>query len=93
MGGAIAIMLARTGISHFNLIDFDTYSISNLNRQIGCFIDTLGKFKSDVIKTEILRINPEADVNAVITKLSMDELKSLLIDSDNKSVCEIWRTN
>ncbi len=81
-GGAIAIMLGRSGIAHFNLIDFDTYSMSNLNRQIGCFMDTLGLYKSDVIKSEILRINPEANVNAVTRKLSLPELDTLLEETD-----------
>jgi molybdopterin/thiamine biosynthesis adenylyltransferase len=81
-GGAIAIMLARSGIGSFNLIDFDTYSISNINRQIGCFLDTIGKFKVDVIKSEILRINPEADINAIPRKLSLPELGELLEKSD-----------
>lgn len=81
-GGAIAIMLARSGIANFNLVDFDTYSMSNLNRQIGCFMDTLGKFKTDVIKSEILRINPEASVNSITRKLSLEELGQVLAEAD-----------
>ena len=65
-GGVMAIALARSGIANFNLVDFDVYSLSNLNRQIGCFMDTLGKYKSEVVKSEILRINPEAKVNAIM---------------------------
>jgi hypothetical protein len=81
-GGAIAIMMARSGVEHFNLIDFDTYSLSNLNRQIGCFMDTLGSYKSEVIKNEILRINPEARVQALTRKLELDELDKLLDETD-----------
>jgi len=81
-GGVIAIMLARSGVGNFDLIDFDTYSISNINRQIGCFLDTIGKYKVDVIKSEILRINPEAEINAISRKLSLSELGELLEKSD-----------
>lgn len=63
-GGVIAITLARSGVANFTLVDFDTYSLSNMNRQIGCFMDTLDKYKPDVIKREILRINPGANVIA-----------------------------
>jgi ThiF family len=81
-GGAIAIILARSGVSNFTLVDFDTYSISNINRQIGCFTDTLGLYKSEVIKSEILRINPDANINAISRKLSFDELDDLLDRTD-----------
>jgi molybdopterin/thiamine biosynthesis adenylyltransferase len=81
-GGAIAIMLARTGFTHFTLVDFDTYSLSNTNRQIGCFTGTLGQYKTDVIKTEILRINPEAQVASVSRRLELDELNSQLDSHD-----------
>jgi len=81
-GGVIAIMLARSGIARFTLIDFDTYSITNLNRQIGCFIDTIGMYKAEVIKKEILRINPEAGVTAVNRILSLEELDTVLDNTD-----------
>jgi hypothetical protein len=81
-GGAIAVMMARSGVERFNLIDFDTYSLSNINRQIGCFMDTLGKYKSEVIKDEILRINPEAQVHVFTRKLEMDELDKILDETD-----------
>ena len=81
-GGVMAIALARSGIANFNLVDFDVYSLSNLNRQIGCFMDTLGKYKSEVVKSEILRINPEAKVNAITRKVTFNELAELLDQSD-----------
>ena len=74
IGGTIAIILARSGITNFTLFDPDKYEESNSNRQIGCFVDTLGRYKSEVIKGKILRINPEADVEAYTRKLSFDEL-------------------
>lgn len=81
-GGGIAVILARTGVTNFILIDPDRYDESNTNRQIGCFVDTLGKCKAEVMKGEILRINPEAHVKAYTRKLSFDELGELLDESD-----------
>ncbi|MBA7484855.1 hypothetical protein ES707_20386 [subsurface metagenome] len=81
-GGIAAIILARSGLANFNLIDFDVYSLSNINRQIGCFVDTLGKYKSEVIKQEILRINPKAKVTAYTRRLPLKELEELIDDSD-----------
>ena len=81
-GGTIAIMLARSGFEHFTLVDFDTYSLSNINRQIGCFTDTLEKYKVDVVKDEILRINPRAVVMAIPRRLELAELDTMLNGCD-----------
>ena len=63
IGGLVAVILARSGIENFVLYDFDEYSISNLNRQIGCFQETIGRKKAEVIKEQILAINPQANVD------------------------------
>jgi len=81
-GGVIAVMLARSGMSCFTLVDFDTYSITNLNRQIGCFTDTLGRYKAEVIREDILNINPEARVTVINRILSLEELEALLEQTD-----------
>ncbi len=62
VGGYVAEALARSGIGHFTLIDNDTISVSNINRQIIATVDTVGKYKTDVMKERILSINPEAEV-------------------------------
>jgi len=62
VGGYVAEALVRTGIGAFELIDHDTVSVSNLNRQIIATTDTLGKNKAEVMKERILSIRPEADV-------------------------------
>ncbi len=63
VGGYVIEALARTGISHFVIVDFDTVSISNINRQIIATHDTIGKYKVDVMRDRILSINPEAEVD------------------------------
>ncbi len=62
IGGMVAIVLTRSGIENFVLYDYDEYSITNLNRQIGCFQNTIGRNKAEVIKEQILAINPNANV-------------------------------
>lgn len=63
VGGYVAEALARCGIGSFTLIDNDTVSVSNINRQIIATADTVGKYKTDVMKERILSINPKAEVN------------------------------
>ena len=65
VGGYVCEALARCGIGEFDLIDMDTVSISNINRQIIATFDTVGKNKVDVMKDRILSINPNARVNAI----------------------------
>ena len=62
VGGYVCEALARAGVGEFDLIDSDTVSVSNLNRQIIALTDTVGRFKVDVMKERILAINPKAKV-------------------------------
>lgn len=64
VGGYVVEALARSGISHFILVDNDVVSLSNINRQIIATYDTIGKDKVDVMKKRILSINPNANVEA-----------------------------
>lgn len=63
VGGHVVEALARTGIGTFDLIDNDEVSITNVNRQIIATLDTVGKYKTEVMKERILSINPDAVVN------------------------------
>lgn len=62
VGGYVCEALARSGVGAFDLIDSDTVSITNLNRQIIATHSTIGRYKVDVMRERILDINPEADI-------------------------------
>ncbi len=62
VGGYVAEALARAGIGHIELIDKDTVSMSNMNRQIIATTSSIGKYKTEVMKERILDINPNAKV-------------------------------
>lgn len=64
VGSFVAEALARSGVGTIDLIDFDTVSISNLNRQVLALYDTIGRPKVEVMKERIANINKEAIVNA-----------------------------
>ena len=57
VGGYVAEALARSGIGSLDLIDNDTVSLSNINRQIIATRKTVGQYKVDVMKERILDIN------------------------------------
>ncbi len=62
VGGAVAEALARTGVGRFVLIDNDIVEQSNINRQIVALNSTVGQYKTTVLKSRILDINPTAQV-------------------------------
>ncbi|MBQ5952635.1 MAG: tRNA threonylcarbamoyladenosine dehydratase [Lachnospiraceae bacterium] len=62
VGGYVCEALVRSGIGAFDLIDSDTVSLTNLNRQIIATRKTLGQYKVDVMRDRMLEINPEVRV-------------------------------
>ncbi len=87
VGGIQLATLARTGISHFNIADPDYYQASDINRQYGATIYTLGLRKVDVMKDVVCTINPQAQVNTFpsgVTEENMDHFLNkvdIVIDS------------
>ncbi len=55
--------LCRSGVGVFTLVDNDTVSFTNLNRQIIATRDTVGQYKTEISKKRILSINPDATVH------------------------------
>lgn len=63
VGGYVTEALVRAGVGKIDIIDNDTVSESNINRQIIATTKTVGEYKVDVMKQRILDINPEAEIN------------------------------
>ena len=63
VGGHAAEAIVRAGIGQIDLIDFDSVSLSNINRQIVALHSTVGKKKVEVLKERLCDINPELSVN------------------------------
>jgi len=80
--GSFAVeALVRAGIGHVVLVDNDTISISNLNRQIHSNINNVGKNKVDEMKKRILEINPDIIVDTYIPKKLKSDEEELIDDS------------
>ena len=62
VGGYTVEALARCGVGQLDLIDSDTVSVSNINRQILATHSTVGKLKVDAAKDRVLDINPNCVV-------------------------------
>ena len=77
VGSYVVEGLARSGIGNFILVDNDTVSLSNLNRQIIATTKTIGRPKVEVAKERILEINPNANVE-IYQEFFMPESKEIL---------------
>lgn len=62
VGGYTVEALARSGVGTIVIIDNDTVSLSNINRQIIATHDTLGMLKTDAAELRIKSINPDCTV-------------------------------
>lgn len=62
VGGYVVEALARTGVGALDLIDPDTVSVSNINRQILATHSTVGRLKVEAARDRILDINPNCKV-------------------------------
>ena len=75
--------LARSGVGHITMVDFDEISESNINRQIHALKSTVGKSKIEVMKERILDINPECEV--ILKKKFVFENVSEIFEEDGKT--------
>lgn len=88
VGGYVVEGLARAGIRHLNLIDFDTIQPTNINRQLLALESTLGMPKAETARKRVLDINPDCSVRALplfTAEETLDQILSpcpdLLIDA------------
>lgn len=65
VGGYCAEALARSGIGKLTLVDFDTVSTSNINRQIIALNSTVGKKKTKLFEKRLKDINPNIELNII----------------------------
>ncbi len=81
LGASTAIAAARMGFEQFTLIDGDTVDAHNLNRQFYDFED-IGQPKVAALKKHLLRINPQARVEAVQANLDQGNAAQLVGTAD-----------
>ena len=67
VGGYVVEALARSGVGALELIDHDTISATNINRQILATNSTIGQSKAETAKARVLDIDPNIQVSARMT--------------------------
>ncbi len=87
LGSNTAVFLARAGIGHLHLIDFDKVDITNLNRQ-HYFISHLGRYKTEALKEQLLQINPWLDIETSCEVVREENVLRLFQNED--IICEAF---
>ena len=78
VGGYALEALVRSGVGTFLLVDFDTVSQSNLNRQILAIQETVGMLKTDAAEKRAKSINPDVNIVKVSEFVSEENIPALL---------------
>lgn len=87
LGSNIAIALARAGVGHLHLIDFDRVDLTNLNRQQYA-VGQLGQYKTDALRETLSLISPYCDVTCDTIQVTEENLPDLLKAEDY--ICEAF---
>ncbi len=66
--------LARCGVGELTLIDGDTVSLSNINRQLYALHSTVGQKKTEIARQRIYDINPDCRVNIISEFVTEDNI-------------------
>ena len=69
--------LVRSGISNIIIVDNDTISLTNLNRQLMAYHTNIGNFKTDEIEKRILSINPNVKITKITEFIDMRNIDKL----------------
>jgi tRNA A37 threonylcarbamoyladenosine dehydratase len=78
VGSWCAETLVRSGIRYLTIVDSDRVCVTNVNRQLMATTKTVGKVKTELLKTRLLEINPKAEINAlqmIYSKENSDEFQ------------------
>ena len=65
VGSYAAECLARSGVGELTLVDQDTLSLTNINRQLYALHSTVGQYKAEAAARRCLDINPDLRAHPV----------------------------
>ncbi|MCX8026604.1 MAG: HesA/MoeB/ThiF family protein [Thermodesulfovibrionales bacterium] len=82
LGGYIVSHLARLGVGNIKIVDGDVFEEHNLNRQMFCGVDCIGKNKVDVIFNEVKNINPLTTIIPINERFNQSNCDEILKDVD-----------
>ena len=82
LGSPVAEFLARAGVGSIGIVDDDKVSLSNLHRQSLYNTSDIGKFKVQVAKVKIKKINPNIKIKIYKIRLNKNNFNKIIKDYD-----------
>lgn len=82
LGGHVIQLLARIGVGHLVVVDYDVFEETNLNRQTFSSGDVLGKSKTSVVAGHIAKINRGVELIACQEKIDSANASTILKGCD-----------
>lgn len=87
LGGTVTECLSRAGVGNLILVDHDVFEDHNLNRQLLCTQDLLGRSKARSAAERVLRVNNSVFVEAHREKLTTNNADRIIDDCDTVIDC------
>lgn len=81
-GNLFGMELARIGIQKFSIADPEAFDRVNSNRVMGARVETIGKNKAEVLRDDILSINPDAKITVYSEGINIDNIDDFLSSAD-----------
>ena len=82
LGGSVIELLCRSGFLNLTVVDGDVFAPSNMNRQILCTTETLGKSKALAAAERARLISPDIKIEAVTDFITEENIKDLIHGKD-----------
>lgn len=82
LGSPLGLYLAAAGVGRLGIVDFDVVDFTNLQRQIIHRTEDVGRLKVESAQERIRSVNPTVEVKIFNTRLSSDNILSLITDYD-----------
>lgn len=82
LGSPALYYLAAAGVGTIGVADFDTVTVSNLNRQILYTSEDIGKRKVDLVCEKILKLNPDISVIKHFSRIDINNVEEIIADYD-----------
>jgi len=82
LGSPVLLYLAAAGVGHISIIDFDKVEDTNLQRQVLFNTHDIGSNKARTAQQKLKELNPNIEVKAIATQLSVDNALDIIATQD-----------
>lgn len=93
VGSYAAEAISRSFVGSIVVMDSDVFDESNINRQLHCDIDTVGKSKAQVIGQNAKKINPDVKLTILEKRLTVENISEIITEDIDYVIDAIDNTN